>query len=200
MAHYKENIIPHKHKLTRLDRNIRLNHLSKVIWFTGLSGSGKSTLANVLELNLSKKGYNTYILDGDNIRKGLTNDLDFSDASRKENIRRIGEVTKLFIDAGLVVLTAFISPFKNDRLWIRELVGVENFIEVYVNCSLEKCEKRDAKGLYQKARKGVIKNFTGIDSPFEIPLTPNLVIDTEKNSLENSLKVLVEYIEPKLKL
>ena len=149
-----ENIIPHNHTITREDREKSSGYKSVLLWFTGLSGSGKSTLANSLEVYLHNQGVPTYILDGDNIRSGLNNDLDFSEESRTENIRRISEVSKLFVDAGVVVLTAFISPFKADRQAAKDLVGAENFVEVFVDCPLEVCEERDVKGLYAKARRG----------------------------------------------
>lgn len=170
-----------------------------LIWFTGLSGSGKSTLASSLEVYLHNQGVPTYILDGDNVRSGLNKDLDFSEDSRKENIRRISEVSKLFLDAGVVVLTAFISPFKEDRQSAKDLVGAENFVEVFVECPLEVCEERDVKGLYAKARSGEIKDFTGISSPFEEPENPTVKVNTAESSLEESLKILINKILPKLK-
>jgi len=194
------NIIPHSHSVN-LQKRVQRNKINpKIIWFTGLSGSGKSTLANELEIYLFGHGYQTYILDGDNIRKGLNKDLDFSEISRKENIRRIGEVSRLFLDAGIIVITAFISPFREDRERVKEIVGHENFIEVFVSCSLEECEKRDVKGLYAKARKGEIKNFTGIDSPFEEPDNPDLLLKTDKFSLDECREKLIKYVEPTLKL
>ena len=200
MEDYKENIIPHTHEVTRQERVVRNGHLPKVIWFVGLSGSGKSTLASELEDRLFKKGFNTYILDGDNIRSGLNNDLDFSDQSRKENIRRISEVAKLFADAGVIVLTAFISPFEEDRKIARQLIGDKDFIEIYVDCPLEVCEERDVKGLYKKAREGKIKNFTGIDSPFEIPKNPEVIVDTANNSLQFCSDQLIYEIERRITL
>lgn len=200
MEDYRENIIPHSHEVTKKNRNIQAKHSSKVIWLTGLSGSGKSTLASGLENFLYTKGYRTYILDGDNIRSGLNSDLDFSPESRKENIRRISEVAKLFVDAGVVVLTAFISPFEEEREAAKNLIGNDSFIEVFVSCPLDVCESRDVKGLYAKARSGEIRNFTGIDSPFEEPLHPDLVLETDKYSNEESLKKLIEHVEPKLVL
>lgn len=175
-----------------------LNQKPRVIWFTGLSGSGKSTLATHLEVQLNAKNFKTYLLDGDNVRTGLNNDLDFSDHSRKENIRRIGEVSKLFLDAGLVVLSAFISPFEEDRHQVRAIVGPENFLEVFVDCPLEICEQRDVKGLYKKARLGEVKNFTGITSPYERPLHPDVVINTHLQSLNESLTLLIDYIAPRI--
>ena len=170
-----------------------------LLWFTGLSGSGKSTLANAVEYYLFKEGYNTYILDGDNIRSGLNADLDFSNNSRKENIRRISEVGNLFIDAGVVTLTSFISPFREDRATARSLIGQELFIEIFVDCPLEICEARDVKGLYKKARNGEIPNFTGIDSPFETPESPEIYVNTHKMNLDQCAKTVIDYISPKLK-
>ena len=200
MADYKNYIIPQSYAIKRKDRESSNDHKPKVIWFVGLSGSGKSTLANSLENHLFKKGIKTYILDGDNVRRGLNSDLDFSDLSRKENIRRISEVSKLFVDAGTVVLTAFISPFKEDRASAIKVIGKEDFIEVHVDCPLEICEERDVKGLYRKARQGEIKHFTGIDSPFEIPEEPDVRIDTANNSLEFCLEQLIKEVEPKISL
>jgi len=194
-----ENIIPHRHSVTLDDRIEKNGHKPKLVWFTGLSGSGKSSLANALEQQLHNRGLNTYILDGDNIRSGLNKDLDFSEESRKENIRRIAEVSKLFVDAGVVVLTAFISPFRENRRFARELVGAEHFIEVFVDCPLEVCEARDVKGLYAKARAGEIPDFTGITSPFEAPENPDIVVKTNELSLEDSLKILIDKVLPKLK-
>lgn len=199
MEDFKKNIIPHSHSITRSSRVVQNGHLPKVIWFVGLSGSGKSTLASAMEDYFFEKGFKTYILDGDNVRAGLNQDLDFSDESRKENIRRISEVAKLFADSGTIVLTAFISPFKDDRALARRLIGEEDFIEVHVDCPLEVCEERDVKGLYKKAREGKIKHFTGIDSPFEIPDSPDVIVDTASNSLEECLKKLIEEIEPRIR-
>lgn len=195
----QENIIPHDHAIKLEDRVRKNGYAPKLIWFTGLSGSGKSTLASAFEVYLFNRGYGTYILDGDNVRSGLNKDLDFSDTSRVENIRRIAEVSKLFVDAGIVVLTAFISPFRADRAQARDLVGGENFIEVFVDTPIEVCEQRDVKGLYAKARAGKIPNFTGIDSPFETPEHPDVHIRTAGQSVEESLKELIEQIVPKLK-
>ena len=195
----KENIIPHNHTIQQADRVKLTGFKPLLIWFTGFSGSGKSTLANALEVYLHNQGVPTYLLDGDNIRSGLNSDLDFSEASRTENIRRISEVSKLFLDAGVVVLTAFISPFKSDRQSAKDLVGEENFVEVYVECPLEVCEARDVKGLYAKARRGEIPNFTGITSPFEEPENPTVKVNTDKDSLEECLKELITKILPKLK-
>lgn len=195
----QENIIPHDHAIKLSDRIKKQGYSPKLLWFTGLSGSGKSTLASAFETYLFNNHFNTYILDGDNVRAGLNKDLDFTDVSRVENIRRIAEVSKLFVDAGLVVLTAFISPFQQDRQQAKELVGEENFIEIFVDTPLEICEQRDVKGLYAKARAGKIPNFTGIDSPFERPEFPDVHIETAGKSVEQSLNELIEQIIPKLK-
>lgn len=191
----KSFVIPQIHKINKEDRNKLTHNRSFVVWFTGLSGSGKSTLANFLEQKFYEKGILTYILDGDNIRFGLNKDLDFSDGGRKENIRRIGEVAKLMTDAGIVVLTAFISPFREDRKTVRELLDKNDFIEIYVKCDLNVCEERDVKGLYSKARAGEIKDFTGIDSPYEEPEDPEFVIDTTENSIEESVDMIYTYLE-----
>jgi adenylylsulfate kinase len=180
------NIVPQHYRVSKPDR-IRLNgHKPCVVWFTGLSGSGKSTLANAVEQQLAKNRIHTYVLDGDNIRHGLNNNVDFSEEGRKENIRRIGEVSKLFVDAGVVVLTAFISPFKNDRHAVRSMLQQDEFIEVFVDCPLEECERRDVKGLYKKARAGEIPNFTGISSPFEIPEQPEITVHTADTTVEDA--------------
>jgi len=200
MEDYKENIVPHSHAISRKERIEKNGYLPKVIWFVGLSGSGKSTLASALESYLFKKGLNTYILDGDNIRSGLNNDLDFSDESRKENIRRIAEVSKLFADAGVIALTAFISPFKEDRTAARNLIGDNTFLEVHVDCPLEVCEERDVKGLYKKAREGKIKHFTGIDSPFEIPENPDIRVNTADDDLNICLEQLIQEVERRITL
>ena len=178
------NVVWHEHKVGKRQRANQKAQRPCVIWLTGLSGSGKSTLANALEQRLFQRGYHSYLLDGDNVRHGLNQDLGFSTADRVENIRRIGEVAALFVDAGLIVITAFISPFRADRTMVRALVPEGEFIEVYVHASLEACERRDPKGLYAKARAGVIKDFTGIDSPYEPPERPELVIDTERDSVD----------------
>ena len=192
------DIIPQIHSTSKKDRNKLLGNRSFVIWFTGLSGSGKSTLANNLEVKLHNNGILTYILDGDNIRDGLNKDLGFSEKDRKENIRRIGEVSKLMIDSGIIVLTAFISPFREDRKAVRELLGENEFLEIYVKCPVEICEKRDIKGLYKKARNGEIKQFTGIDSPYEAPANPEFIIDTENTPAEKSTDDLYKFIRKKL--
>ena len=191
------NIIYHAASVTRERRNQLNNHKSVVIWFTGLSGSGKSTLAHSVEEILFSKGCRTYVLDGDNVRHGLTSNLDFSDEDRKENIRRIGEVTKLMMEAGLIILTAFISPFREDRIAVRNLISDGDFIEIYCKASLETCEARDLKGLYKRARLGEIKNYTGINSPYEIPDNPELIIDIDKESLEESVSKIVSFLQTK---
>lgn len=175
-----------------------MNQKPRLIWFTGLSGSGKSTLAVQLEAALHAQGFKTYLLDGDNIRSGLNKDLTFTDDARVENIRRISEVCKLFLDAGVVLLSAFISPFKADREQVKSIVGAENYIEVFVDAPLEICEQRDVKGLYKKARAGEVKNFTGISSPYEKPANPDIVIATDKMSVEQSIDVLMKSITPKI--
>ncbi|MGY5810803.1 sulfate adenylyltransferase subunit CysN [Rhizobium sp. LEGMi198b] len=180
--------------ITRQDRERLNEHRGKVIWFTGLSGSGKSTLANALEIELHNQGKRTYILDGDNIRQGLNKDLGFTDADRVENIRRIAEVAKLMMDAGLIVLTAFISPFRREREMARELIGPENFLEVFVDTPLDICEQRDPKGLYRKAREGKLPNMTGVNSPYEAPTSPDFVIQGVSTPLAESVKRLVDYI------
>lgn len=165
-----------------------------MLWFTGLSGSGKSTLANALDVELYERGQRTYLLDGDNIRHDLNGDLGFSDSDRVENIRRVGEVSRLFVDAGVIVLCAFISPFRGDRKIVRELFPCGGFIEVYVGASLSACEQRDPKGLYRKARRGEIKNFTGIDSPYEPPEKPELEVDTSVLSVEAGVALIIDYL------
>lgn len=169
-----------------------------VIWFTGLSGSGKSTIAGILEEKLISSGILSFVLDGDNVRKRLNRDLGFDDASRKENIRRAGEASKLLADAGVVVLTAFISPFRNERALVRRIIGSKRFFEVYVKCPLKICEKRDVKGLYAKARAGKIPSFTGIDSPYEVPANPDLIIDSSRLNAAASAEKVFEHIKEKL--
>jgi len=196
----QENIIPHSYQISIHDRRNANKNNSFLIWFTGLSGSGKSTIANVVEQELYKKGIKTYILDGDNIRKGINKDLGFSPKDRTENIRRIAETANLMIDAGLVVLAAFVSPYKKDRENIKSIVKDVNFVEIYVNTSIEECEKRDVKGLYKKARSGKIQNMTGISAPYEAPENPDIEIKTENISVEQAVEQIIEYITPKLKL
>ena len=194
-----ENIYPIFEKmLQRKDREALLKQKGIMIWFTGLSGSGKSTLAIALERELYKQGILCRILDGDNIRSGINNNLGFSDAERTENIRRIAEVSKLFVDCGIVTIAAFISPTHAIRRMASEIIGEDDFLEVYVSTPIEECERRDVKGLYAKARRGEIKEFTGISSPFEAPEHPFISIDTSRQSLADSVKVLLEAVSPKI--
>lgn len=192
------HIHPTTFKISKSERLKLLNQNPKLIWFTGLSGSGKSTLANAVEAQLYESGFATYLLDGDNVRSGLNKDLGFSDSDRIENIRRIAEVSKLMLDAGLIVISAFISPFRKEREMISELVGEENFLEVFVDCPLEVCEQRDVKGLYQKARAGIIPNFTGIDSPYEAPLNPVVHVHSDLETLEESVQKVLAMILGKI--
>jgi len=191
------NIIYHNASVTRKRRSQLNKHKSVVIWFTGLSGSGKSTLAHSVEEILFNKGYRTFVLDGDNVRHGLSSNLDYSNKDRKENIRRIGEVTKLMMEAGLIIMTAFISPFREDRIAVRNLIPDGDFIEIYCKASLETCEQRDLKGFYKRARAGEIKNYTGIDSPYEEPENPELIIDTDKETLDESVSRIVSFLQTK---
>jgi len=192
-----ENIIWHETTITKKERQQNNLHKSCIVWFTGLSGSGKSTLANAVEKELFQRKVHTYVLDGDNVRLGLNKGLRFSDADRKENIRRIGEVAKLFVDAGVITLTAFISPFREDRELVRLLVEEDEFIEIFVDAPLETCESRDPKGLYEKARSGIIPNFTGISSPYEQPVNPDLIIETDKLTIEESVAKVIQLLEEK---
>jgi adenylylsulfate kinase len=192
------NIYPIKTKVSREQREGLLNQRATLIWFTGLSGSGKSTLAVQLEAQLHALGFKTYLLDGDNVRAGLNKDLGFTDEARVENIRRIGEVSKLLLDSGIVVLSAFISPFKADRSQVREIVGAGNYVEVFVDTPLEVCEQRDVKGLYKKARAGEIKNFTGIDSPYERPDHADVTIPTHQMGIDDSLTLLLNFIKARI--
>ena len=189
------NVIYHQATVTRQRRNKLNGHRSVVLWFTGLSGSGKSTLAHALEEKLYQKGCRTFVLDGDNVRHGLNSNLDFSESGRAENIRRISEVSKLMLESGLIVMTAFISPFNKDRNEARKLISSDDFIEIYCKASLEICETRDVKGLYKRARAGEIKNYTGIDSPYEIPENPELIIDTDNQGLEDSVSTILSFLE-----
>lgn len=194
------NIVWHNATVTRARREQQNGHKSVVLWFTGFSGAGKSTLAHALEEALHQMHCHTFVLDGDNVRHGLCDDLGFSDEDRMENIRRIGEVSKLFIEAGVMVLTAFISPFRIDRARVRNLIGEADFIEIYCHCPLEVCEERDVKGLYQKARQGLINNFTGISSPYEVPGNPELSVDTATKSLEECVEQVVGFLQSRGKL
>ena len=194
-----KNIKIHNYKITKKDRENIHKHNSLLIWFTGLSGSGKSTLANLLEQELHSLKLSTFVLDGDNIRHGLNKDLSFSSSDRSENIRRIGEVAKLLTDAGVITIAAFVSPFKKDRNMVKNIVGTDNFIEIFVNASLAECEKRDTKGLYKKARLGKIKNMTGISSIYEVPENPTLEIDTNKETIDESIVKIKKCLISKLK-
>lgn len=195
-----ENVFKQEYQIKRKDREAGKGYKSVLVWFTGLSGSGKSTLANELEKRLFELKMDSYILDGDNMRRGLNKDLSFSELDRKENIRRIAEVSNLFIDAGIICITAFISPFQEERELARSIVGNERFIEVYMNTPIEVCEQRDVKGLYKKARSGEIANFTGISSPFEEPMNPIIEIDTSKESLKDAVDRLLEIVLSKANL
>ena len=188
------NVVWHPALVTRRAREQKNGHQGMILWFTGLSGAGKSTLAHAVEEQLFQRGCHTYVCDGDNIRHGLCGDLGFSPEHRIENIRRIGEVSKLFIDAGVIVLTAFISPYRTDRQRARALVAKGDFIEIYCRCSLEMCEKRDVKGLYQRARTGEIREFTGISAPYEEPDDPEIVIDTDQCSVMDGADIIVRYL------
>lgn len=191
-ANSSKNLFPQSFDITRQDREALKAQQGKVIWFTGLSGSGKSTLANALEHALYQAGKHTYILDGDNVRHGLNKDLGFSDADRIENIRRIAEVARLMADAGLIVITAFISPFKKDRELARDLIGTDHFFDVYVNTPLAVCEQRDPKGLYQKARRGEVVHMTGISSPYEAPEHPRFIAD----GAHRDIKTIIDELLP----
>ncbi len=194
-----KNTVIHNYNISKKERNELNKHQSFLIWFTGLSGSGKSTIANALEVKLFERNIRTYSLDGDNIRNGINNDLNFSPEDRTENIRRIAEISNLFIEAGVIVLAAFVSPYKKDRENIQKIVGHHNFVEIFVNTSVEECEKRDVKGLYKKARLGEIKDFTGVNAPYEAPESPDVEINTEQLSVEQSVEKIVELINKKLK-
>ena len=188
------NIVRHNPAITRQNRNQQNKHKSVILWFTGLSGSGKSTLAHAIEECLHNRGCRTYVLDGDNVRHGLSSDLGFSQEDRTENIRRIGETAKLMMEAGIITLAAFISPYRKDRELARNLVPHGDFIEVYCKAKLATCEIRDVKGLYKKVRSGEIENYTGIDSPYEHPLKPEIVIDTDSLSLDESVKLIMQLL------
>ncbi len=190
-------IVPHKGIIKKENRKILNAHKSAILWFTGFSCAGKSTLAYKVEERLFERGLRAYVLDGDNVRTGLNGDLGFSAEDRKENIRRIGEVAKLFVDAGLIAMAAFISPYEKDREFVRSIVEDDEFIEIYVKCSLEVCEQRDVKGFYKKARAGIIKNFTGIDAPYQEPENPEIVVETDKITVEKSVEKIMNYLEEK---
>jgi len=191
------NVVWQETIIDRSQRESQNGHKSTILWFTGLSGSGKSTLAHAVEDRLHKMNCRTTVLDGDNIRHGLCGDLGFSDEARVENIRRIGEVAKLFLDAGVIALTAFISPFIADRNRVRNLVEDGDFVEIFCRCSLDTCEQRDVKGLYKKARSGEIKEFTGISSPYEEPVNPEILVDTDKLALDECVDKVIQYLTEK---
>jgi len=195
MNQKSSNVVWEQSLVTRQDREALNGHKPFVLWFTGLSGSGKSTLAHAVEKKFHENGCRTFVLDGDNVRHGLSSNLGFSEDDRKENIRRIGEVAKLMNEAGIIVLTAFISPFRTDREMVRSLFAHDEFIEVYCNASLEVCEGRDVKGLYKKARTGQIRNYTGVDSPYEAPETPEIIIDTKCLTIEESVNEVLNQIQ-----
>lgn len=195
MTQKSSNTVWHQATITRNEREKLHNHKSAVLWFTGLSGSGKSTLSHAVEDRLHKMGISTFVLDGDNVRHGLCSDLGFSDSDRVENIRRVGEVAKLFCEAGVITLTAFISPFKKDRQLARKLMPHGDFLEIYCQCPLETCEQRDVKGLYKKARAGDIPFFTGINSPYEAPDRADLIVNTDKMSLEQCVDTVIQLMK-----
>ncbi len=191
-----QTIFPFDSNITSKQRIQAMRQAPHLIWLTGLSGSGKTTLALRLEHYFFRKGFKVFILDGDNIRNGLCKDLGFSESDRKENLRRVAEVARLMLDAGLIVICAFISPNGEDRQEIKSIVGEQRFIEVYVNCSVEVCEERDVKGLYAKARKGIIPNFTGISAPYDTPLSPDIEVQTAGETIEESVQKIIEVVEP----
>lgn len=193
-----KNIVPHSFSISKEQRTTQKGHGAFLIWFTGLSGSGKSTIANAVEEALYKKNIHTYTLDGDTVRKGVNNDLSFSPQDRTENIRRIAEVSNLMVEAGLVVLAAFVSPYIKDRAHIKNIVGNTNVVEVFVHTPVEECERRDVKGLYAKARAGEITNFTGINAPYEAPVSPDVLIHTMETSVGEAVSKILQYIEHKL--
>jgi len=199
MSYEQNNIHPIFDKiLKRSDKEELLHQHSIVIWFTGLSGSGKSTIAKALELDLHNRGFISKVLDGDNVRTGINNNLGFSDEDRKENIRRIAEVSKLFLESGIILINCFISPTHIIRDQVKEIVGSENYFEIYVNTSLETCEKRDTKGIYAKARQGLIKEFTGISAPYEAPKNPDIEIKTEVQSIEEAVQKILDKLLPRI--
>ena len=192
------DVVWHSPTVTRVDRERQNGHRACVIWFTGLSGAGKSTLAHALEAALFSRGMRTYVFDGDNVRHGLCGDLGFSPSDRRENLRRIGEMAKLFADAGVVGLAAFISPLREDRELVRRIVGSDTFVEVFVSCPLDVCETRDVKGMYRRARAGEIAEFTGISAPYEAPESPDLVLETGRESIGDSVERMLSLILPRL--
>ena len=189
--------VTHNFKTTKSQRELLHGHKVYLLWFTGLSGSGKSTLANLVEIELHKKGISTYILDGDNIRQGINKDLSFAPEDRTENIRRIAEISNLMLDAGVVTLAAFVSPYLKDREVVKQIVGPDKFIEIYVNTTLEACESRDVKGLYKKARAGEIKNMTGISAPYQAPIHPDIEVVTDGKTIQESVAVIMQFLNTK---
>ena len=192
------NTVWHHATVNRELRNQQNRHKSIILWFTGLSGSGKSTIAHAVEEQLFKQGFRTFVLDGDNVRHGLSSNLGFSEEDRKENIRRVGETAKLMLEAGIITLTAFISPYRQDRERVKIMMPPEDFIEIYCEATLETCERRDVKGYYKKARAGIIKNYTGIDSPYEIPDNPELTLNTDNQTLEESVQAVLALLKQKV--
>lgn len=193
-----KNIVKYEYSITQKQRNAAYKHPSFVLWFTGLSGSGKSTIANAVDEQLFKMKIHTYTLDGDNIRSGINKDLNFTENDRNENLRRIAEVAKLFVNAGIITIASFISPTDRDRRMVKEIVGEQYFFEIYIDTPIELCEQRDPKGLYKKARAGKIKNFTGIDSPYEIPKNPDLHIHTKNVNVEDCVKKVITFVKEKI--
>ena len=193
------NTVKHVFRVTKELREANQGHKAFLLWFTGLSGSGKSTLANLVEVALHEQNRMTYVLDGDNIRQGINKDLSFTPEDRTENIRRIAEISNLMLDAGVITLAAFVSPYIKNREEVQQIVGTDNFIEIFVNTSLEECERRDVKGLYKKARSGEINNMTGISAPYEAPINPDLEVITDGHSIEESVEIIINFINKKLK-
>ena len=189
--------VTQNYKITKAQRETLHGNKAYLLWFTGLSGSGKSTLANLVEMELHKKGLSTYILDGDNVRQGINKDLSFTPQDRSENIRRIAEISNLMLDAGVITLAAFVSPYIKDRAQVKQIVGSDKFIEIYVNTTLEACESRDVKGLYKKARAGKIKNMTGISAPYQAPTHPDLEIITDRQTIQESVAVIMQFLNTK---
>ena len=189
--------VTQNYKITKAQRELLHGHKAYLLWFTGLSGSGKSTLANLVEMALHQQGLSTYILDGDNVRQGINKDLSFAPKDRSENIRRIAEISNLMLDAGVVTLAAFVSPYIKDREAVKQIVGPDKFIEIYVNTSLAECERRDVKGLYKKARAGEIKNMTGISAPYQAPIHPDLEINTDGQTIQQSVAVIMQFLNTK---
>ena len=191
--------VTQNYKITKTQRELLHGHKAYLLWFTGLSGSGKSTLANLVEMELHKKELSTYVLDGDNVRQGINKDLSFAHKDRSENIRRIAEISNLMLDAGVVTLAAFVSPYIKDRAQVKQIVGPDNFIEIYVNTSLAECERRDVKGLYKKARAGEIKNMTGISALYEAPTHPDLEVITDGQTIQESVAIIMQFLNKKFK-